>query len=833
MGSRTLWSWGANSDGQLGLEDRDARSSPEQVGSLSNWSFVTCGGYHTATIKTDGTLWIWGDNNNYGQLGLEDIINRSSPEQVGALTNWSSVAGGYYHTIAIKTDGTLWAVGGFNTNGQLGREDTAHRSSPEQVGSLEDWSSVVGGPYHNTAIKTDGTLWSWGYNGYGELGLGDTFSISIPVQVGALTDWSSVSCGYDHTTAIKIDGTLWSWGKDDYGQLGQETVDIHLSSPEQVGSLTDWSYIDCGWNHSTAIKTDGTLWAWGDNEYGQLGLEDVAHRSSPEQVGSLTDWSDVNCGSYCTTAIKTNGTLWIWGRNSQGQLGLEDQANRSSPEQVGALTNWSYVDSGLLYTLAIQADKSIIEDISLDSAQGDVCWGHATYSDIEEDVARPLGAWSGSSELVGTGDEETLEMDVGEYQESESWEVGTGECGIDINKYRTGSDLTPTIKYKTGATEAECEAEPTLWSWGFNEEGQLGQEDIDPRSSPEQVGALTGWGSATTGYYHTIVTKTDGTLWSWGLNTNGQLGQEDAAHRSSPEQVGFLTDWSDAVVGGAYHTLAVKTDGTLWTWGLNDEGQLGLEDWNVHRSSPEQVGDLTNWRSVTGGAYHTAAVKTDGSLWTWGYDAYGQLGLGSTNDDRSSPEQVGLLTNWSSVSCGDSHTTAVKTNGTLWSWGRNSNGRLGLGDVDFRSSPVQVGLLTDWSSVDCGNYHTLAIKTDGTVWSWGDNDYGQLGQEDIDNRSSPEQVGLLTDWSSVVGGDYDAAATKTDGTLWAWGINTYGELGQEDIADKSSPEQVGGLTNWSSVAGGGYHIIAVKNQWRDYNGVSFESQGWVKVRLES
>jgi alpha-tubulin suppressor-like RCC1 family protein len=347
-----LWGWGYNVLGALGLGNTISRSSPVQVGSLTNWKQVSVGYQQSSfAIKTDGSLWAWGDNQN-AQLGHNNFTSYSSPVQVGTLTNWKQVSSGFYSCAAIKTDGTLWAWG--DNVGDLGLGDTIIRNSPVQVGTLTNWKRVSFGYYSSAAIKTDGTLWVWGDNVYGELGLGNTTSVSSPVQVGSLTNWKQVGLGINHVVAIKTDGTLWAWGRNDFGQLGLGNFNSY-SSPVQVGSLTSWKQVSSkNWFYSSAaIKTDGTLWTWGNNTYGQLGFPTIILAITPVQVGTLTNWKQVSCGVQTTTAIKTDGTLWTWGYNNVGQLGLGDRTDRSSPVQVGTLTNWKQVESSQ-WSLAIQ-----------------------------------------------------------------------------------------------------------------------------------------------------------------------------------------------------------------------------------------------------------------------------------------------------------------------------------------------------------------------------------------------------------------------------------------------------------------------------------------------
>lgn len=350
--------------------------------------------------------------------------------------------------------------------------------------------------------------------------------------------------------------SMWEWGYNGYGQLGLgDTAD--RTTPTQMGQHTNWAQVSTGLFTNLFVGSDGTLWGCGYNTKGQIGDGTTADKSSPVQIGALTNWTQATIGDGYDSnaaAIKSDGSLWTWGSNTDGQLGQGNLTNLSSPTQVGAMFNWAQVESGTRFWVAIKTNG-------------------------------------------------------------------------------------------------------TLWSCGYNGNGQLGVGDTISRSSPTQIGTLTTWKQISCHGNIAMAVKTDGTLWGWGLNNNGQLGTSVGTSYSSPIQIGSLTNWKQAQVSLTAF-VAVKTDGTLWTCGLNDSGQLG-DGTSIAKSSPIQVGSLTNWAQAAMGAFHAAAVKTDGSIWTWGNNLSGQLG-NSTFLDQSSPIQVGSLTNWASISCGYITTVALQ-----------------------------------------------------------------------------------------------------------------------------------------------------------------------------
>ena len=356
-----------------------------------------------------------------------------------------------------------------------------------------------------------------------------------------------------------------------------------------------------------------------------------------------------------------------------------------------------------------------------------------------------------------------------------------------------------------------------LWTWGGGNWGQTGQNNNTKYSSPVQVPGTTWSKLSTTKEYNTIAIKTDGTLWMWGINNLGQLGQNGGPALSSPKQVGTDTTWFD-VDGGYRKTVATKTDGTLWAWGYGYQGGLahGGSPGNTNRSSPIQIhGGGTTWTSPkTGGASggSTAALKTDGTLWTWGNNTDGALGLNDTTN-YSSPKQVPGTT-WSSINISDTSPLmlATKTDGTLWVWGNNADGQLGQNSRTQYSSPKQIPGTT-WASGDkqttSGNNMSFAIKTDGTLWAMGDNTYGALGQNNRTGYSSPVQIPGTT-WSKVHQASNNTLALKTDGTLWGWGDNRIGELSQNDATPGySSPVQIPG-TGWDDISSSAYGQAAIK-----------------------
>ncbi|MCB1202810.1 MAG: S8 family serine peptidase [Verrucomicrobiae bacterium] len=681
---------------------------------------------------------------------------------VGEMRSFTKVVAGFssWATFAIRDDGTLWTWGYVNGAFQLGDNTSGGRTSPLQIGTATNWSDLSVGNAFGMGLRSDGSLWAWGSNFNGQLGDGTTTSRSSPIQIGVDKNWVSMDAGSSFGLAVADDGTLWGWGSNSSSQLGQGDT-VQRTSPTQIGSATNWTHVSCGNSTSYALNEAGELWAWGQNSFGQLGVGDTTARNVPTRVGTDSDWHSIVAGNSHVLATKENGSLWAWGSGSQGQLGLGEITNRNTPNRVGTQTNWVSMGAGFSNSGGKTADGSLW------------AWGGNVSGQL-------------ANGLVGT----SPTMSPQRFGTENQWE------SIDF-----GNSHVVALRL-----------DGSIWVAGDS----FGFSGAEPRALSRAADPGSSWMllSGTTHSFQAV--RQDGTLWHWGRASSGQFGNGGLSDRSTLTQTGTDTDWDSVETGGhtlgSTFTLALKTDGTLKAAGSNTYGQLGIG--TTTSSSFFVTVDPSSgpvWDSVAVGSYFGMGIRNDGTLWGWGLNSNGQLGLGNSASPQLLPVKVGAATNWSAISCGSSFAAGIRSDGSLWAWGSNFSGQVGDGTTTSRNSPVQIGGDFDWVRVVCGASHALALKADGSLWAWGSNSLGQLGVGDQINRLEPLEVGSGRTWSRIFAGLNASAAIAGDGTLWTAGDNNSGQSGRGGIEPLLSLSQVGTSRNWQHVAVGAQNLVAIQS----------------------
>jgi alpha-tubulin suppressor-like RCC1 family protein len=323
-----------------------------EASSSTDWKEIRAGkNCHSAGLKNTGQIWTWGANNTQ-QLGISGASYVCSPvRERSSSTNWCGVDLGNFHTAAINTSGQIWGWGG-NQCGSLATGTTGATNIPvREICSASDWCSLSTNECRTAAIKTSGQLWGWGRNACGGIGDGTLVAKCSPVrEFCSATDWCRVAVGYSHNLAIKSDGSLWAWGNNNCGQLGDGTTVNKCSPVREICSATDWSQVAGGFKHSAALKTSGQIWSWGSGTYGSLGVGNVSTICSPvREFTSSTNWCSISSSSSDNSqGLKTDGTLWAWGGSFSGQLGEGTPigTHRCSPVREITRTDWCFATIG-------------------------------------------------------------------------------------------------------------------------------------------------------------------------------------------------------------------------------------------------------------------------------------------------------------------------------------------------------------------------------------------------------------------------------------------------------------------------------------------------------
>jgi alpha-tubulin suppressor-like RCC1 family protein len=660
--------------------------------------------------------------------------------------------------VAIRaSNGAAWSWGA-NTRAQLGDGSITSKSYPVAVQGVNSFTQVAAGSSWAYAIRgSDGTMWSWGGNSIGILADGSVANKSSPVSVLGGNSYVYISAGSGHTAAIRgVDGILFCWGMGTIGQLGDGTI-VTKSSPVSVQGGNSFVQVDCGTSHTAAIRgSDGIAFVWGFNQSGEIGDNTTANKSSPVSVAGGLSFKKVATGSYWTVGIAGDNTLWGWGKNA-ANIGsyvapslFQQPGQVSWPVSVIADKTFTLISGGSYFVTALMADGTAWS------------WGNNNGVAVANSHLGVLGDNT-------TANKSTPASVVGGY----SFIAIAQGCTRSHNIAIRGSD-------------------GTAWGWGRGQNYQLGNGGFVDKSSPVSVLGGNSFVRVTANGPNTFAIRgLDGTMWGWGANGSGQLGKGDTANNgSSPQSVLGAISFVEVAAGNVGATGIRGSDGTAWAWGTNPNGEVG-DNSITTRTSPASVVGANSYIKIARGTIHVMAIRgSDGTLWGWGYNGFGQLGDGTVTG-RSSPVSVLGGHSFVDVRCHSDATIARKADGSLWGWGRalvsatpNLTGGWLAGQaanalpVGNFTSPTSVVGGHSFAEFTCGGIgFTFALKTNST-WFWGGSDlYPYLWGNNVvgaDRVSSPVSVMGGRSFIDVVATtSWVLAVEKNTGIVYRLGIDPF------------------------------------------------------------
>jgi alpha-tubulin suppressor-like RCC1 family protein len=794
---------------------------------------LTGGAGHSVVVKSDGTVWTFGLNNQ-GQLGDNTLTTRSTPIQVTALSGVTvvAVAAGAYHTLALTSTGTLY-VWGDNAYGQVGDASTTDRKLPVQS-SLANVVAIAAGEYHSVALTSSGAAYTWGRNTNGQLSTGNTTNATSPTQV--LTGVSAIGAGFDHTLFVKTDGTVRASGLNSSGQLGDGTTTQRTTAVSMSG-VTGAVAAAGGDRHSVILLSAGTLKATGYNASGQVGDASSTQRTTPVAVSTLTTVVALAVGADHALARKADNTVWAWGANSTGALGDGTTTARTSPVPVTTLSGITKIGTGHDHSLAVTSTGIV----STWGANGNSQLGDGTT------VARssPLAiSDAGYDWRVATP---TLSVASGTYTTDRTVTVSVATTGATIRYTRTGVDPTESDATVTSGSTLSVTYSQTLkvkaWKAGMPASHvtaatytmQVAQPTLSPSGGTYTSAQTVTMTTATPGA--TLRYTTDGSTPT--PASTPYTGAISVGTSTTVKVVGFKTNWSDSTLRtgtftmnfgtltaptvdpatGSYVNSATVTMSALAGAAIRyTTNNTAVQSTSPLYTEPLAV-DVTT--TIRARAYHpdytssaettrtyTLAAGTPVFSPTAGTYPAGQL---ITVTAPSVGSTIHYTLNGLDPTTSDpviaSGATLVAGHYTL----KARAWKTGADPSAVASATYAITGTVATGRVVAGGDHTLAVRPDGLVWAWGMNSSGQAGQgTTVSPQVLPRMVAGLTGITTIGAGDAHGLARRTSGAVAAWGLNGSGRLGDGSTTTRLLPVDVSGVTDAVAVAAGDDHTLALR-----------------------
>ncbi len=678
---------------------------------------------------------------------------------------------------------------------------------------------------------------------------------------------SSITLQYESALAILSNGTIKSWGNNYAGQLGNGTTNASYT-PINVSGITTANKIITQEGASMVLLSNGAITAWGENPSGKLGDGTITQRLTPVSISGITTAVDISLGQSFGCAVLSNGTIRSWGYNINGQLGNGTNTNSLSHVTVANISNAIAVRSGTNHSIALLSNNTYM------------VWGVNGYSQLGDGttVAKNIPFtpsnrnYTNVIRINANFDNTGVVLSDNTIR---SW--GSFSAGSSITSITNVIDLA--LGYEHGLLLL---SNGTIKSWGKNTRGQLGDNTTNNSltTAVDVIGISNAIGIAA-GMYSSMALLSDGTIKMWGYNNFGQLGINSTITQNIPvsvytsstdttplsnvkllttSEISYLKSTWNSIIraselnlfvavsssgtgnrvmtsstgiswtkrttptttsiastvyvkyisAGFEHSLALMSDGTVKSWGYNEYGQLG-DGTTTNSNTPITISGLNNVIGISAGMWSSYALLSDGTIKSWGYNQHGELGDG-TDIDKLTPVSVTGISTAINISNGDSHAIALLSDGTVKAWGTNYEGELGDGTNNGSLSPVIVSNLSNVIAIDSKGSHNLALLSDGTVKAWGYNEYGQLGNNSTISSSTIVTVSNLSGVKKIAcGPSQHSLALLNDGTVKAWGSNGKGQLGDETYNDKLTPVTVSGLSNVKDISGGHEFSLALLN----------------------
>ena len=775
---------------------------------------LAMGYFHTLLLRNDGSLWAWGDN-QYGQLGDGTTINRSQPVEIKTISGIKSVAAGHKHSIALKEDGTVWAWGNktltptqvpgltgiigigagdfqsfaFDGNGNIWSFGS---EQPVQFGQLEGITAIAGGRFHTLALKNDRTVWAWGTNESGAIGTGNQGDrCSSPVEVPGLSGIVQIDAIADNSAAVKADGTVWTFGQNQYGQLGDGTTEISFS-PIQVPNLNGVKAVAVAKYHMEALKDDGSIWSWGYNGGGRLGNGTEEDSRIPVQA-LVSDISMLATGEWATVAIKSNGTIMAWGGRGwsfyPANIGLfrTPVLNvASGTKLINQAVDISFEDGADWIT---NISQITVDGVALNQEHYKLSTGVLTINAVVFDKAKD---YTVVIKALGYDDARiTLKVMSEIGQEAFAFDENTR------NLVLTDQIAAATISCPAAVTDARINLV------NFLPVPASGAETVTSSDLPSMtVEAITSISSRPVKLEIPQGTTINAPVEWDGIFNVPTLKKNDSV-KIMDEEAGNPAKVTCVLEIGC-NNVPLKFNRAVR---ILIPGQAGKEVGYCNgpyftKISRVCAEDSQTWAdaNIPSGGEAKLNVGNDLVIWTKHLTTF----VTYYRTANVAPVIINTLCG------GGSHSMFLDSDGSLWTWGKNHYGVLGPGATTDRIVPMKAEGLDDFISVSAGTYHNMGLKADGTVWTWGNNNSGQLGYVEPASTDIPLQVPGLSNVASIMCGDQWSVAVKKDGTVWTWGAGAQGRLGNGQLTNSFTPVHVEGITEIVSVATGGERNIAIK-----------------------